>query len=386
MRQMQTRLRKAAAVFGMLAAVVLCNIAALVAAADGEADDAERVKRPLWRYDGPGGDCSFSPNGTRVVATGEKYAIVLDAATGKPLTPRLEHGNLVYTSAFSPDGKRVVTASADNTARIWDAASGKELARLAHPEWLNTAAFSPDGTKVVTASGDRTARVWDATAGKPLLSLAHNDAVVTAAFSPDGAKVLTVGRFPDAAAYLWDAATGKRLVGPLRLESASCATFSRDGTKIAVGDEAGSDRVASVWDASNGKLIATTGKHWGRVNAVAFSPDAAKVATSTDGYVRIWDAATGKPLTKPLGDRVSMMHEVAFSPDGRQLLATGEGSQTALWDAAAGKVIARLNAHDAETSAAFSPDGRRVVTAGSNATSVVDDQQHATSVWRVGGE
>jgi WD40 repeat protein len=41
-------------------------------------------------------------------------------ATGKPVSPPLEHASSLSAAAFSPDGGHLVTASFDATARVWD--------------------------------------------------------------------------------------------------------------------------------------------------------------------------------------------------------------------------------------------------------------------------
>jgi dipeptidyl aminopeptidase/acylaminoacyl peptidase len=64
-----------------------------------------------------------------------------------------------------------------------------------------------------------------------------------------------------------------------------------------------------------------------------FSPDGQRVVTaSRDTTVRIWDAASGAPISEP------MKHErdvtsAQFSPDGQRVLTVAT-DQTALWDAA----------------------------------------------------
>src|SRR5262249_60668854 len=100
----------------------------------------------------------------------------------------------VTPGALRPAGRRVVTASGDDTARVWDAATGKPVTPpLQHSDKVNCAAFSPNGLRVVTASDDETACVWDAATGAPVTRLIrHHGHVVHAAFSPDGRQVLTV--------------------------------------------------------------------------------------------------------------------------------------------------------------------------------------------------
>src|SRR5262249_46925158 len=122
--------------------------------------------------------------------------------------------------------------------------------------FAGSVAFSPDGRRVAAGLLDGKAALWDIATGQHLQTLEHGDArgaVSALAFSPDGATVLTVGQNPKA--KLWDAATGKL-----------ARTFASS--------------------------IANIGNLHG--DAVAFSPDGARVAVATANVVELWNAATGE--------------------------------------------------------------------------------------------
>jgi WD40 repeat protein len=71
-------------------------------------------------------------------------------------------------------------------------------------------------------------------------------------------------------------------------------------------------------------------RHQGQVNKAAFSPDGRRVVTgSQDETARVWEAATGKPLSIPLRHD-GPVAPVAFSPDGRTVL-TGSWQGARLW-------------------------------------------------------
>jgi dipeptidyl aminopeptidase/acylaminoacyl peptidase len=73
-------------------------------------------------------------------------------------------------------------------------------------------------------------------------------------------------------------------------------------------------------------------KHGDIVRSAAFSPDGRSVAVSTkNGMVRVWDVATGLPLTEGLRHRASVQ-KVEFSPDSRRLATTSVDQGAWLWE------------------------------------------------------
>lgn len=180
---------------------------------------------------------------------------------------------------------------------------------------FTSGAISPDGTRVVTGVSDKTARIWDAATGKQLLVLNTPGTVRTVDFSPDGRRVITTDGFINPRDwYVWDAATGRQLFVINKPEDAS---FSSDGRLMLV-------------------------------------------RMGTSGPIQVRDAETGKIIASPTG-----LTPRLFSPDGKTILAFGEGKVVKVWNPTTGALQELSSAQNYPSSfhSAFSPDGTRVITA-----------------------
>ncbi len=107
--------------------------------------------------------------------------------------------------------------------------------------------------------------------------------------------------------------------------------------------------------------------HTASVNAVAWSPDNRRIAsTSDDMTVQIWNALTGAhPVI--LRGHTNAVYAVAWSPDGRYLASGGADKSVRVWDVAAAKLLFIYSGHTGRvTSVAWSPNGKYIASGSSD--------------------
>jgi WD40 repeat protein len=138
--------------------------------------------------------------------------------------------------------------------------------------------------------------------------------------------------------------------------------FAPDGATLA---SAGDDGTVRLWDPATGEARRTLTGHGDWVRAVAFASDGATLASAgEDGTVRLWDPATGE-VRRTLTGHMGRVGAVAFAPDGATLASAGDDGSVLLWDPATGDPRRTLTGHAGWVGAlAFAPDGATLASAG----------------------
>jgi WD40 repeat protein/tetratricopeptide (TPR) repeat protein len=297
------------------------------------------------RHGGPVRHVAFAPEGRRLVtASADGTAQVWDVASGRRVGMAARHGSDVLRAVFSPDGRWFLTTSDDNTARVWDADGGVALSPPLRDNATPTATlFCPDGHRVLVASAGRLARLWD-------LVVPEDAAVVDATPGPEAEGPVTVtsadGRLlavvnTGQAVRVRRASDREPVSPPLHSEAhISAAAFSPDGARLATGDEEG---LLQVWEVATGKALwERPPRHASRVRSLAFSADGAWVASGgEDDTAGVWAADTGAARIAPVRLSGSIVR-VELGPDGATLFTRQAGGAGRLWDAATGEPLTPL--------------------------------------------
>jgi WD40 repeat protein len=140
--------------------------------------------------------------------------------------------------------------------------------------------------------------------------------------------------------------------------------FSPDLKMFAIGEETD----VKLWDMATGKPLSSL-KEMGLLGVCEFSPDGKFLATDSADYsIRLWDIAAGQE-SRRLAGHTQYINTLVFSRDGKMLASTGADQTTRLWDVGTGNLLAILKGHTkAIFSAAFSPDGSKVATGSADET------------------
>jgi RNA polymerase sigma factor (sigma-70 family) len=308
-------------------------------------------------------------------------------ATGEPLpaeavsrfgTSRLRHANYIATLLFTPDGKRLISQSYGET-RMWDTATGRllhEFPKEAEAGNWHGSALSPDG-KTLATPGEKTMRLWDVATAKPIRTIGKGR-FIRVCFSPDGKLLASQGGSRFECLDLWDVATGKNLRSWTVADGAECAcesVFTKDGKTLICGHR---DKALRFWEVATGaerkKIVLGGLAGPQQLRMLALSPDGKTLAVTAvqTPHIYLIDVAQGKERARLVGpDRVDPAFgrrqgfgEIAFTPDGKTLVAGDIADSLILWDMSTLKERGRL-ARDFRSLSGLviSPDGKVIASA-----------------------
>jgi WD40 repeat protein/uncharacterized caspase-like protein len=319
------------------------------------------------------------------------------------------HEQGFQTLAISQSGRLLATGATTSEIRLWNGDTVEALhvldRRGLSPSDL---AFSPDERSVAAAYQDGAIVRWSTTNGKSEWTRQHSGESIAAsaiAFSPDGSLVLSGGggvpsyfvyeRPAERLSPVFAALQRIRAVFSL-LDSFKANRRGREQSMFVHSAVQSSKAPQSrppvtnrndpihsrvnVWDAATGALRGFLASPGAPVSALAFSPDGRSlVAGSLDGSIVQWDwppiirtmarevPPTRRlvPATTPYGGGVSSL---ALSPDGTRL-AYSINSTISLVDLSSGKTLVSLTGHTSWVPALlFSPEGKLLISVGRDGT------------------
>jgi len=358
---------------------------------------APHAEKQLLGLSGTPRTIFFSPDGTRLVATGRQRTVgpgpatmIWDETSGsrvppwRPITktwdpaglpvPTMIDEKTVSALAISRDGQWFATADSDGGLRVLEAASGKERFTVIHDSIVNAAVFSPDGQRLATASIYGNVKISVVNSGKELFTLegqGNKIAVPVLAFSSN-AKWLAVAKQDETVTVL-DVDTGteafrKSVPGQ---SVVTTLTFNANGNRLVATLSLGPEQNITVWEVPSGKSSSLRGHY----DVDVISPDGKLLASAgpDDSSVHVWDITSPENIKpwRTLVGHARRVLDVAFSPDSSRI-ASADAEGTRIWNVFSGRELLFLKASG---KVAFSPDGTTVA---------IGSQDGTVSVWNLG--
>jgi WD40 repeat protein/class 3 adenylate cyclase len=237
--------------------------------------------------------------------------------------------------AYVPSSGHLFAADPGSTPAyaLLDPDSGHAFGKFILSKLWQTTPSTPFEPALVTRDGRRAFLVWavwneDGSEGETYVEAwqlkhpgpsrlvpLHAKGIVAATVTPEGRLVVAT----NGAISTWNATTMQRIseVPAPRLKVAFApGAISPDGRTLSYGLQ---DGTVHFFDVATGKAIAGTGAHSAGVTRMAFSPDSRiAVSTGDDGLAILWNPATGVPFDRLTGHGGRILWP-DFSADGKTL-------------------------------------------------------------------
>ncbi len=282
-------------------------------------------------------------------------------------------GAMILVEAVSEGARKAVTPPARPLSnsplptRIhWEADGSRRVLALA-----------PDGRLLAASTRENTVVLYDTSTGAKTLTLSGQGVPIThLEFAGDGRTLAGADEMGDI--LLWDAANGQ--MRPIVKADANIRAFtlSLDGGRIAVFSGA---VTVDIWDtAKEAKLCSLSAPN---TQAIALSPDGARLVTTGTTEMVLWDIASGKQRFRiPYVSGPFSVLPAAWSPDGKSYVWMRSAGSVAVCDGQTGVLIRELKGMAGVLSAlAFGGDGKTLLAVDTDQRGDISTDKPGLIIW-----
>ncbi len=292
------------------------------------------------------------------------------------------HRQTVRSLSWSADGRQLASGADDARLLLWgmDTVVRQDIAL---PASVRAVAWSPTGQALMVGSANQVLFLHAQTGTVQARSTAvHRAAVPSVAWTTQHQMQAVSGSL-DMLAAVWNTQS-YRAQEIFRLHTAAieAVTWASDGQSVATASHGG---VVRVWNAENGQEL--HGLYLDAqvpLRAAAFAPHAGPLAIGgDDGIIRLWPGLTCQvqgagqfgtqcmDTPQRLQASSAAIHSLAWSPDGRFLLAgSDDGTFTIWYPAQSQQPLVSMQQNAPVLSVVWSPNSNQLATASGKVVTV----------------
>ncbi len=312
---------------------------------------------------------SIDPRGARVALAGNDGTISIAGLDDGTVVAGVATGLRATRVAFSPDGSRILVRAATGAVHTIDAATHAIAAQSLGPwldaHWIDDAHITLIGSESASITGldlaivgapiptagsivacdvscDRTRLALATNTGDVVLVDTATRAVVARTRIPSGAATsivlsprgdrAVIGRASDSSpTKLWNPGVDLVDLPGVASRSSLRLRFSPDGGTLATG---GDDPLVRLWDARDGSLVHTFALPKRQLD-LAWSPDGARLVTSTSSFAYVW-FARARPDTLELDGHTGEIRALRASSDGTRVVSASADGTARVWSVESG--------------------------------------------------